>query len=78
MLFRSFESIDETRKHALRDRVIQRLRTPKADNIFYLRHALRLGVTVDELYEITKIDRWFLFNIKQIVEMEQELAGYAA
>ncbi|HYQ86820.1 MAG TPA: carbamoyl-phosphate synthase large subunit [Bacteroidota bacterium] len=73
-----FESTDEARKHALRERVIQRLRTPKADNIFYVRHALRLGVSVDELYEITKIDRWFLFNIKQIVDMEQELAEYAA
>src|SRR2546425_1850461 len=73
-----FDLTDESRKHALRDRVIQRLRTPKADNIFYLRHALRLGITVDELNEITKIDRWFLFNIKQIVDMEQELAEYAA
>ena len=64
---------DESRGAVLRKQVISRLRTPKADNIFTLRNALRLGVSVDELYDITKIDRWFLENIRQIVEMEEEL-----
>jgi carbamoyl-phosphate synthase large subunit len=59
-----------------REKVIQRLRTPKAGNIFYLRHALKLGVSIDELFGITKIDRWFLHNIQQIIEMEEELGEY--
>ena len=33
----------------------------------------QLGMTIDELHSITCIDRWFLFNIKQIVELEAEL-----
>ncbi len=54
-----------------------KLNTPKADNIFYLRYALQLGMTVAELYNITKIDPWFLDNIKQIVDFEAELQKYA-
>jgi len=53
------------------DRVRFKLHIPKADNIFYLRYALQLGISVDELYSITKIDRWFLHNIKQIVDFEK-------
>ena len=69
--------LTEEEKHQWRERVIQRLRTPKADNIFYVRYAMQLGVSLDELYDITKIDRWFLYNIRQIVEMEEELREYA-
>ena len=50
-----------------------KLATPKADNIFYLRYALQLGMTVADLYSITKIDPWFLENIRQIVDLEAQL-----
>jgi carbamoyl-phosphate synthase large subunit len=50
-----------------------RLRTPNADRLWYVGDALRSGMSVDEIFEITKIDRWFLHNIRQIVEMEEEL-----
>jgi carbamoyl-phosphate synthase large subunit len=50
------------------------LRHPKPANIFYLRYAFQLGLTLDEIYSLTKIDRWFLYNIKQIVDFESELA----
>jgi carbamoyl-phosphate synthase large subunit len=39
------------------------------------RHALRAGFTVDEIFNLTKIDRWFLVQIKEIVDFEEELAG---
>lgn len=55
-------------------KVTDRLKKPRPDNIFYLRYALQMGVGVDELFEITKIDRWFLHNIKQLVDFEEELA----
>lgn len=58
------------------EKVRRQLRTPKVDNIFYLRYGLQLGMSIDELYDLTKIDRWFLYNIKQIVEMENALQEY--
>ena len=65
--------LNEEEKAVWRDRVKFKLHIPKADNIFYLRYALQLGISVDELYSITKIDRWFLYNIKQIIDLEKEL-----
>ncbi len=65
-------------KEKWRERTINRLRNPKADNIFWLRNGLRLGMTIDELYDLTNIDRWFLHNLRQIVEMEEELRGCIA
>ncbi len=46
---------------------------PNSLRIFYLREALLAGMSMDEIHEITRIDKWFLHNIKQIVEMEQEI-----
>jgi carbamoyl-phosphate synthase large subunit len=56
----------------------QKIRIPSWDRLWYLAHALRLGADIDELYRITKIDPWFLFNIKQIIDMESKLSSTAA
>ena len=37
--------------------------------------ALRAGFSIEEIYNLTKIDRWFLVQIKEIVDFEEELAG---
>ena len=39
------------------------------------RHALRADFTPSEIYNRTKIDRWFLVQIKEIVDLGEELAG---
>ena len=39
------------------------------------RHALRAGFAIEEIFDLTKIDRWFLVQIKEIVDFEEELAG---
>ncbi len=51
----------------------RRLRTATPDRIFYLHHALKNGWKIDELYEITRIDPWFLANLRDIVEMERDV-----
>ena len=55
----------------------RRLRTPTPERIFYVHHALREGWSIDELHELTKIDRWFLANCRQLVELENELRSDA-
>ncbi len=59
-----------------RKKVLDRLKMPKPENVFYLRYAFQLGFSIDELYHVTKIDPWFLHNIKQIVDVEEELYEY--
>ncbi|QDS88265.1 Carbamoyl-phosphate synthase large chain [Rosistilla ulvae] len=56
-----------------RDEVIAKLSTPNAERIFYLRYALKMGMTIEEIFELTKIDRWFLDQLQQIVEHENFL-----
>jgi len=47
---------------------------PNAERVFFIRHALRAGFTMEEIFGPTKIDRWFPVQIKEIVEFEAELA----
>ncbi len=67
------DTLSEEQRLEWRGRVMQRLATPRSDNIFFLRYAVQLGVSVGELHTVTGIDPWFLHNIRQIVEMENEL-----
>lgn len=57
-----------------KDLIRRKLTVPNADRIFYLRHALRQGMSVEEIFQITKIDRWFLTQLRQLVDLEEELA----
>jgi len=60
-----------------RDVIRGKLSVPSAERIFFIRHGLRAGFTIDEIYNLTKIDRWFLAQIKEIVDFEEELAATA-
>ena len=50
-----------------------KLKTPNAERIWYVAQALRTGMSIQEIYELTWIDPWFLENIRQIIEMEEEI-----
>ena len=52
------------------------LRIPTHKRVFYIRHAIKIGMSIDEIYALTKIDRWFIQKIKNIVDMENELSKY--
>jgi carbamoyl-phosphate synthase large subunit len=58
---------------APRDVIQQKLVTPNAERIFYIRHAMRAGFTNDEIFNLTKIDPWFLAQLKQLVDAEEAL-----
>src|SRR2546421_6666268 len=45
-----------------------RLAIPNAERVFYLAQAFQKGASIDEVFELTKIDKWFLRNIRQIVD----------
>lgn len=55
------------------EKIKERLTIPNASRIFYIKYALQKGYSVDEICRLTKIDAWFIYNIKEIVELEQEL-----
>jgi len=53
------------------EQVRANLRTPNPDRIFHLRHALLLGLTIDEIYELTGIDPWFLHQLADLLRVER-------
>ncbi|XP_051762789.1 carbamoyl-phosphate synthase [ammonia], mitochondrial [Ctenopharyngodon idella] len=52
------------------------LSMPSSTRIFSLAQALHSGVTVDQIHDLTAIDKWFLHKLRHITEMEQHLGQY--
>ena len=52
-----------------------KLTIPNPDRIFYVKHALQTGMSMDEIFELSKIDRWFLQNMKEIIDEEKVIRG---
>ena len=74
----NIRELSDTEKIEWKRKVLDRLKTPRPHNIFFLRYGFQLGLTIEELFQASCIDPWFLYNIKQIVEMEEELYSYKA
>ena len=55
----------------------KRLITPNPERLDYVRFALESGYSIEQIYEMTKIDRWFLQQLKEIGDLEQSLEGRA-
>jgi carbamoyl-phosphate synthase large subunit len=61
-----------------REQVLKNLAVPNPDRLFHLRTALKLGVSIDRIHELTGFDRWFLHHLKEIVDAEAEFAKVGA
>jgi len=68
--------LEDLKYEVSHEQLIEKLKNPNAERIFYIKDALKKGMGLDEIYALTKIDRWFLYNIKEIVELEKELQSY--
>ncbi len=58
------------------DELIEYLKTPKWDRIFRIKDALMAGISVKTIVQATRIDRWFIYEIEKIVNLEKEIAIY--
>ena len=61
-----FEKVDIEKEF-----LIKELRRPNSQRILYIAEAFRKGFSVDEIFEYSKIDRWFLYQIEEIVDFEK-------
>ncbi|PLX47481.1 MAG: carbamoyl phosphate synthase large subunit, partial [Desulfobacteraceae bacterium] len=64
---------DDKTKNLSLSEIEQKLATPNSQRIFYLRYAILKEMPIQSIYELTGIDPWFLYQIKQIVELEQHI-----
>ena len=55
------------------DELISKLNIPNVERIFYIKHAFQFGMTIEQIYNHTKVDPFFLYNIKELVDFESEL-----
>ncbi|MBI2409212.1 MAG: carbamoyl-phosphate synthase large subunit [Gemmatimonadetes bacterium] len=51
------------------------LQTPTPERIFQVKRAMLAGLTIDELYDLTAIDKWFLAQLQELVDAEREYAA---
>ncbi len=51
------------------------LRTPTPNRLLYLGDAFRIGMTVEEVHELSHIDPWFLVQIEELIHLEKEVAA---
>ncbi|MEI6586397.1 MAG: carbamoyl-phosphate synthase large subunit [Sediminibacterium sp.] len=59
------------------EEIVEYIKTPKWDRIFRIKDALMQGSTIKSIAQATGIDRWFLYQIQQICEIEKEIAKYS-
>lgn len=63
--------IDET----FREQIKRELRFAGPDRLWFIADAFRMGFSVDQVHDDSKIDRWFLVQIEEIVQLEKIVAG---
>ncbi|MGA2266773.1 MAG: carbamoyl-phosphate synthase large subunit [Phycisphaerae bacterium] len=54
-------------------KLVRKLSVPCQGRVYYIRYAFKMGWSVDRVYEMTKIDPWFLSQIKQLVDFESQI-----
>ncbi len=71
IVFNDLEAKLETKE--VLDKICRKLKQPNAERIFYIGDAFRAKLDIETVHDLTKIDRWFLHNIKEIIDCEDEL-----
>ena len=64
---------DKSEKLPSGEQIRAQLRTPSPERIFSVRHAMQLGISNEEIYELTAIDPWFLDKLQELLEIEKFL-----
>ena len=63
-------------KYSDREAIVSEMGTPGPDRIWAVGDAFRLGMSVEEVFDISKIDPWFLVQIEDLIRQEKTLAGH--
>ena len=58
------------------DEIKAKLAKPNAERPWYLRYALKSGMSLDQIFELTSIDRWFLRHLEELVRLEDRLREF--
>lgn len=59
------------------DKLKESLAVPSSERVFLMYEALRKGMSIEDLYKLTYIGRWFINQMKELVEFEESLLGHS-
>ena len=78
-LFKGLRSLEAVKPLRLEDvsadELQRKLARPNSQRFSYITYALEHGVSIDEIHRLSRIDRWFLEQLKQVMEIQHEVAG---
>jgi len=63
-------------KYSDREAIVSEMGTPGPDRIWAVGDAFRLGMSVEEVFNVSKIDPWFLVQLEDLIRQEKTLAGH--
>ena len=66
-----FNPIVDLNDPEAKNKIIYELREPGAERIWYIGDAFRMGMSVEEIFGLTNIDKWYLVQIEEIIQLEQ-------
>jgi carbamoyl-phosphate synthase large subunit len=66
-----------TEKQPAPEEIKRKLSTPNEDRVFFIRYAMKAGMSVEQIHQLTDIDPWFLENIRQLTQIEDEIRAVA-
>ncbi len=67
------EQLEDLNTEAARARISDELSTPRAKRLWFVGEAFRAGMSVDEVFNLSKIDPWFLEQIEELIKIELDL-----
>jgi len=69
--------LSEGNRHASLGIVREKLKQPNAQRLWYIGDAFRLGMSAEEIYQLSAIDPWFLEKIREIIAVDRDIAGFS-
>ncbi len=57
--------------------IIKKLSNPSWDRVFIIYDAIQMGISLERIFEITKIDMWFLLQFYELAELEKEISTFS-
>ena len=64
------------REETNQEKILHSLANPSWDRLFHIYDAFKLGISMKTIQDLTKIDKWFLYQIEELVLLERELQKY--
>jgi len=72
-----FDPIVDLNSDDARDEIVRELTQPGAERIWYIGDAMRMGMSIDEIYKLSGVDPWFLVQIEDLIKDEQRISETA-